>query len=275
VSPRCLGLTIVFASGSAAAATFPADTAYVPLRCGGAPMTDALADDPPALIDRDLVGDVSAPTGLRASDDQNLYLRIRLDGDPAPGGAIRPFAWGMELDLDGDLATYELLLIVDGLGGVTAGKVSVFTNHTTTLANDPSDPADAPAAATFMYATTGRTIASGTSYGGNPDFFLDYAIPWSALTPLGLDRDTPTYVWAGSSTVADGLDGDLACQDGRTGAAHLDATASDPTTGDPTQDPAAAGGLRLEGGGGCSTGRGGSWLIAIAALLGLRRRRPC
>src|SRR5690349_4522685 len=93
---------VLLAAGSAnAATTFPANSAYVPLRCGGAPMYDAYADDPNALGVRDVVGDSNAPAGLRASDAQNLYLRIRLDQDPAPGGTLQPFSWGMEFDLDG------------------------------------------------------------------------------------------------------------------------------------------------------------------------------
>jgi hypothetical protein len=272
---RWIVLTMVLGSAAAEAATFPGDASYLPLRCGGAVMTDLLADQPAALDERDVVGDVNAPAGLRAGDAQFLYLRLRVDKDPAPGGAVRPYAWGMEFDLDGNRATYELLITVDGIGAAT-GTVSVFTNHTTTLANDPADPADLPAAATFTFANAARTIGAGTTNGGNADFFVDVAVPWTTLAPLGLDRGTRTYVWAGSSSVANALDGDLACHDGGTGKARLDATASDQTTGDPTQAPGGGGGsngdLRLEGGSGCQTG--GSLGLGVAlALLGVRRGR--
>ncbi|HET7502418.1 MAG TPA: hypothetical protein VFK02_15470 [Kofleriaceae bacterium] len=272
-----LVLTMVASPALVHAATFPAAAAYRPLRCGGAVMTDPPGDDPPSLLERDVVGDPSAPAGLRAADDQFLYLRIRLDQDPAPGGAVHPFAWGMELDLDGDRSTYELLISVDGIAAA-AGTVSVFTNHTTTLPNDPADPADQPAAATIAYNTAGRTIDAGSVVNGNADFFLDVAIPWATLAPLGLDRDTRTYVWVGSSSVADALDGDLACHDGGTGPPRLDATASDQTTGDPNNPGSGGGGgtgeLRLEGGGGCqSTGSLGPGAGLALALLGLRRRR--
>jgi hypothetical protein len=275
---RYLVLTIALTSAAAhAATTFPADPSYRPLRCsGGAVMTDLLGDQPPALADRDVVGDVNAPAGLRAGDAQFLYLRLRVDQDPAPGGTVHPYAWGMAFDLDGNRATYELLVTVDGIGAA-AGTVSVFTNHATTLPNDPADPADLPAAATFTFANAARTIGAGTTNGGNADFFVDIAVPWTTLAPLGLDRDTKTYVWAGSSSVANALDGDIACHDGSTGKARLDATASDQTTGDPTRDPNGGGGsgggggnLRLEGGSGCqSSGSVGVW--AALALLGLRR----
>jgi hypothetical protein len=267
-----IALTIVLGSTAAHAATFPADASYVPLRCGGEVMTDPMGDQPPALLERDLVGDTIAPTGLRAGDAQFLYLRIRVDQDPAPGGIVHPFAWGMAFDLDGNRSTYELLIAVDGIG-TPNGTVSIFTNRATTLANDPADPADLPAAATSTFVDAARTIGAGTTIGGNPDFFVDIAVPWTTLAPLGLDRDTRTYVWAGSSSVANALDGDIACHDGRGGGKPvLDATASDQTTGDPTRDTTGGtGALRLEGGSGCQAG-GSLGLGAVLALLGLRRR---
>lgn len=264
----------LLALGSAAhAATFPGDAAYVPLRCRGGVMTDPRGDVATAPGDRDLVGDPAAPAGLRAGDAQFLYLRIRVDQDPAPGGVLLPHAWGMAFDLDGDRRTYELLITVDGIA-VPAGTVSVFTNRSSTLIDDPADPADTPAAATFPFATNARTVTAGTTTGGDPDFFVDIAVPWATLAPLGLGRDTRTYVWAGSSSVASALDGDLACSDGTAGPARLDATGADRTTGDPTQDTGAGtdGSLRLEGGSGCQAG-GSLGLGAALALLGLRRRR--
>jgi hypothetical protein len=259
---------------------FPAEAAWLPLRCGGAPMSDGFQDQAGAIDERDIVGDAAAPAGLRAADATNLYLRLRLELDPAPGGAVRPFAWGMEFDLDGDRSTYEVLVAVEGIAGA-AGTVAVYRNGATTLRGDPADPADQPAAATFPFAMNARVLtAPGSNYGGDADYFLDFAVPWSALTPLGLGRTTPTYVWAGTSSVANGLNGDLACHNGATGVPTLDATASDATTGDPTMDPGGGGGGggtgRLEGGGGCAAGgSAGSPRAALGliGLLALRRRR--
>lgn len=251
---------------------FPADSAYSPLRCGAAVMTDAFDDATNARDERDVVGDVDHPAGLRASDATNLYLRMRLEEDPAPAGAPLSFSWGMEYDLDDDPRDYELLILVDGIAG-PAGAVSIFRNTQTTNANDPSDPADQPPANTYTFANNARTIvAPGTANGGNPDFFLDFAVPWSALIPLGLDRDTPTRVWVASSSSGNSLNGDFACHGGASGAPTLDGTASNPTTGDPN-DPGAGGGTgRLEGGGGCAASGGAGWLV-LAALGLLRRRR--
>lgn len=265
-------VVLLLIPGSAhAQVTFPADTAFLPLRCDDMPMTDAFADESGALNERDIVGDRDNPAGLRAADATNLYLRMRLEEDAAPAAAVRQFSWGMQFDLNNDLNNYELLILVDGTAG-GAGTVQLFTNMTTTLPNDPNDPADQPAAQTYTFANNARSVMVASNFGGSPDFFLDFAVPWSALTPLGLDHDTPTYVWAATSSSANSLNGDFACHMGGTGAPTLTGTASDPTTGDPN-DPGAGGGTgRLEGGGGCTTTGGASSVMALA-LLAMRRKR--
>jgi len=269
-----VALSIAAATPAAAAVTFPPDASFVPLHCGGAVMTDLYRDQAGFVDETDLVGEVAAPAALRASDAQNLYLRIRVDADPAPNQTARQSSWGIELDLDGDLSTYELLILVDGHTNKNA--VELFTNHTVTLPNDPNDPADQPAIATYLFADNARSIAApGVMTGNNADFFLDFALPWSDLIPAGLDHPTATHLWAGSSTSADSLNGDLACHDGAGGAPHLDVAASDPTTGDPGTVPPVGTG-RLEGGGGCSTSGGSTtslFALALVVTARLRRRR--
>lgn len=266
-------LLLLFAPAAAhAQVVFPGDSAYVPLRCGNAVMADAAADAPAALEERDIVGDAQAAAGLRASDATNLYVRLRFEEDPAPGGQVAAFSWGMEYDLDDDANDYELLILVEGIGGA-AGSVQVFRNTTTAMPNNPADPADSPAVQTYTFANNARTVtAPGTNNGGNADFFLDFAVPWSALIPLGLDHDTPTRVWAASSDSPTSLNGDFACHSGGAGAPTLSGTASDPTTGDPNDPGGGAGGSHLEGGGGCSTGRGMGWLALVALVLLPRKR---
>jgi hypothetical protein len=269
-----IALLLLVPVSAHAQVVFPAESAYVPLRCGNAVMTDGFADESGALNERDIVGDGGAAAGLRASDNTNLYLRMRLEDDPAPAGQVTQFSWGMEFDLDNDVNDYELLILVEGVAGM-AGTVQVFRNTATTLNNNPNDPADQPPAQTYTFANNARTLtASVTAFGGSPDFFLDFAVPWSALTPLGLDHDTPTRVWAASSSSANSLNGDFACHAGGSGPATLSGTASDPTTGDPNDPGGGVGGSHLEGGGGCSTGRdSGSALAFVLLAFVLRKRR--
>ncbi len=274
-----LALVVAAPGIAAAAVTFPVDSAYKPVYCGAAVITDPYRDQPGFFDEADLVGSATAPTLLRASDAQYLYLRIRLDADPAPTQMPRPFSWGIELDLDGDPTTYELLILVDGNAGKNV--VELFTNHVVTLPNDPNDPADQPAVASYPFAQNARSVtAAGSTTGNNPDFFLDFAVPWSDLVAAGLDHTTTTRLWVASSSTADSLNGDFACHDGASGAVHLDVVGTDPTTGDPANQPPGGGSGsgtgtgRLEGGGGCSTtGGGASALLAMALVAFVRRRR--
>jgi MYXO-CTERM domain-containing protein len=218
-----------------------------------------------------------------------------LDTDPVAGGSLRPFTWGWEIDLDSDRTTYEILILVDGMGGGT-GSVVLFENTTITLANDPNDPADQPPISSYPFADNGRSIvAVGSSFGGGADYFLDAAIPWADLEPLGLQASTSTYVWAASSSSRQSLNADFACHNGATGDPTLDGI-SDPddpnadTDGDGSSDAdeldagtdpndpndfPVLGDTRLEGGGGCTTAGPATWAMALLVLVlaaGVRRR---
>ncbi|MCU1279218.1 MAG: hypothetical protein JWM53_2764 [bacterium] len=233
-------------AGPAAAQTFPAASAFVPFQCGGAPMTDALGDTPNATGALDLVGTNAFPAGLHAADAQFLYLRMRVAATPLAGGnMLQNDAWGFELDLDGDRTTYELLIAASGTNNTT--QVAIYRHPTTVVADDPADPAVVPASFTYSFATHGRAIAADSTLSGAPDAFIDMALPWADLATVGVQRDTRVYVWAGSSTVANALDLDLACFGGAGG--HLGGI----DVGRTTPDPGAGGG----GGGTGGTGGGG------------------
>jgi hypothetical protein len=285
----------------AAAQTFPDDDAFVALPCGAGVMSDEYRDEPGASGPRDLVGNNSAPCGLRASDGQFFFLRLRLDQTPAMGTGLVPFAWGLEIDLDADTSTYEVLVLVDGQGG----QVLIYQNTVTTLPDDPNDPADEPAVAVHPSASHTRVVQlTDSSYGDNPDFALDVAVPWSDLQPLGLAPTTPVFVWAASSTVTTSLNSDFACHDGKNGEPSLSDAAGDRTVIDPlvdsdgdgltdaqeteagsdpndpnsVPDKVASGQVRLEGGGGCAAAGGSSWplgllVFALTLLLARRGRR--
>ncbi len=277
---------VLFFVGDAAAQTFPQDGQWSPLPCGAAVMTDGYRDQAGAFSERDIVGVDAAPAGYRAFDANFLYLRMRLDQDPAPAATPRPFSWGFEFDLDGVPSTYELLIALNG----TPAVVAVYRNTTTTLPNDPADPADLPALATFPFATHGRSVvAAGTMNGADPDYFLDLAIPWSALSGVGFTAATTVRVWAATSTNDNLLNGDFACHDGAGGAPMLTVIPTRVIAIDPAVVPVlpdlgapvdAAGPIVIEGGPGCSLAATGSatGLSLLAALLlvawALSRRQP-
>ncbi len=218
---------------AAQAQTFPADPEWVPLRCGADVMTDPWRDESSALGERDLVGDLSAPTGYRASDGEYLYLRVRLDQDPLPGGTPRPFAWGLLLDVDGVLSTYEVQILASGVDGT----LQLYQNTVTTLADDPTDPPDQPALKAYALSRNARTVvAAGSNYGAASDHFLDFAVPWQDLGAVRLTLSTPVTAWAATSSTSNTLNGDFACFDDGAGTPTLSGTNPGKTTLDPRVD---------------------------------------
>jgi hypothetical protein len=301
-SARVVGLMAAALFGlSAQAQSFPPESSWVPLRCGTEVMTDLHRDESGALGERDLIGDTSAATAFRAADGQYLFLRMRLDQDPIPGGNARPFAWGLLLDTDGNLQNYELLLLANGNGGM----VVLYRNTSTTLLNDPTDQPDEPPVKTYPLSSNARSVvAASSSYGGDSDYFLDFAIPWQDLQAVGLTPSTPVTAWAATSSTSTTLNGDFACFDDATGSPTLSGTASGSTVLDPRVDsdrdgytdatefasgtnpndvashPSGAPDARqLAGGGGCSAASGANafgwallaWVAAFTAAAARRR----
>ena len=268
--------------------TFP--STFAPLYCPRGVMVDGYRDQSGAVDDRDIVGVVERPAGLRAVDAQYLYLRMRLDAAPMQGGGLSPFAWGFELSTDGDPTNYEILISVDG----ASGTVRLYHNTVTTVADSPEDPAD-QLVMTYPFAQNGRVVDAGASvFGGGNDSFIDMAVPWADLRPLGLAPDSVVRVWAATSTNPDRLNGDFACHDGGGGAAvpRLSQIAPAPLAPDPGGGPGPVGGPSgtasgsnvlgssgIEGGPGCSCqmdrGRNGAGALGLLLLLGcIARRRP-
>jgi len=238
---------------------------------------DPVRDQTGAIDERDLVGARDASAGFHALDAEFLYLRLRVDGDPIQGANLRPVAWGFALSTDALSTSYEVLITVDG----ATRLVGVYRNTVTTILDSPTDPADTPPAATFPLATHGRISAAPSSMGGDRDFFIDMAVPWSTLTALGLPPDGPVVVWAASSSAPDRLDGDFACHDaaGSTTVPSLGRSASGTTTPRTTTQPPGSGGMgggapgvggaELEGGPSCAMARrrGGDAAVAVVVLL--------
>lgn len=273
-------------ASASAQVTFPADGAYSPWPCQAGVMIDAVHDEAGATAERDLVGDDAAPAGLRAADGQFLYLRLRVDSDPRLGNAR---AWGLLIDTDGDASTYEVLLGADG-GTQT---VSIYRN-TTSIPGDARDPPDATAFMVYAWSDrAGAPLATGSSFGGGADYFVDFAFSWTDLAAVGITPTSPLRVWAASTTtIPNGMNGDFACWVGGTGVALGGDWPR--TTGDPAQDSDGDGfsdaielehatdpfdrrsqpGASLAGGGGCHHGSSGALALALAlaSLLWARAR---
>jgi MYXO-CTERM domain-containing protein len=285
-------LTLGSLIGTAARAqTFPGT--YAPLYCQRGFMIDGYRDQSGAVDDRDIVGSVAKPAGFRAVDGQFLYFRMRVDMSPMQGNGLSQFAWGFELSTDGDPTNYEILISVDG----ASGTVRLYHNTVTTIPDSPADPAD-QLVMTYPFAQNGRVVDAGASvFGSGNDAFVDMAVPWSDLEPLGLSPTSLVTVWAATSTNPDRMTGDFACNDGG-GAANvpsLSQIAPAPIAADPGHSPPPVGGpggtasegsgnliggSGIEGGPGCScavrpgrAGPAGFGLLVAAAFIAARRRR--
>jgi hypothetical protein len=270
-----LGLLL---AAAARGQSFPAT--FAPLYCQRGVMIDGYRDQSGAVDDRDIVGSVDRPAGLRAVDAQFLYFRMRLDASPMQGAGLTQFAWGFELSTDGDPTNYEILVSVDG----ASSTVRLYSNTVTTVPDSPADPAD-QLIMTYPFAQNGRIVDAGASiFAGGNDSFIDMAVPWSDLATLGLAPTSIVNIWAASSTSPDRLNGDFACDDGG-GAANVPPLSRNPPAPlapDPNRGPGPVGGNLLgssgiEGGPGCSTaggrsGHGALGLLLVVGWVAARRR---
>lgn len=214
--------------GTAGAQAWPADGEWRVLFCGGVPSYDPLRDEPGATNERDVVGDATHPALYFYADADFLYFRMRVDADPLQGTELRPFGWGVELDTDGDRTTYELLGEVDGISNP---DVVVLARNT--MQRSPDDPADPveQRITTYDAATHARGVpaegAFASSFGGTPDFFVDWALSLADLASEGVAPDTELVLVMGTSQNTQALNADLACHDGSSGEPSLSATSTD------------------------------------------------
>ncbi len=198
---------LALVAGPANAATFPADGAWKAIQQKGTAIGDVATDG--QNNGREIVGDAANPAVFIAVDATHMFVRLRVDTDPMQGAALRSFGWGILVDTDGNLANYELSIMIDGSGNPQ--RVDVAEN--TTKTGGAKDIAETSIySENLVYAGAGQNVRvadAGSSLGGTPDYFVDLAVPLaniaSKITPT-----TPIVVWAGTSSSARRLDLDLA-----------------------------------------------------------------
>ncbi len=191
----------------------PLDSAFVPLSCGAGPATDPAGDtNGGATGGRDVVGDLSFPAVLRATQGSTVYLRMRVDSSPEQAaGNLASFGWGYEFDTDGDVTSYEKVFIANGVG---TDQMDWWDN---TTQGTPDDPADTPEVLLETYAPAvdfWAVTPADSNFGGTPDFFFTIAIQQSDLQTYGISFACTAQIWAGSSNSGQRIDNDLACHDG-------------------------------------------------------------
>jgi hypothetical protein len=170
----------VLVGGVAHAQSFDS-ASWVTLQRGFNPVTDVVG---PGTSETDVVGDVSNPAVFIWSDNSDLYLRIRVNDKPTnAGNAFKADQWGCFIDTNGVLTNYEYFALLDGI----ANSVDWRYNAVQSVgANVPNEPAEVlvGSAATSTNARTVDAMAA-VPFSGNPDWFVDIAIPWTTIRAGG------------------------------------------------------------------------------------------
>lgn len=215
------------------AQTWPDDADWRALYCGGVPAFDPRADEPSATNERDVVGDAGHPAAFIFADAEYVYLRLRVDADPASGTDLRSFGWAVELDIDAVPQTYEVIAMVDGIA--SPDEVVLSRNTQTQLPNDPADRPEQTITTYPASTSTRAMLAEGrfdSSFGGDADYFVDWAISLDDLAAEGVTAGTELALTLGTSSSAQSIDADVMCSDASLGGATLTAVFTDATRPD-------------------------------------------
>jgi hypothetical protein len=142
-------------------------------------------DESPSAVD--LVGDAAHPAAFIAHDASYLYFRYRVDGDPAGSGGFASYAWNALMQVpSGNPFQYQYELSLDGKNDT----IQIWANTSASdidfspLFNDPSDAQ--------LFSTSASPLArhlavnDGSSFGGNTDYFVDFAVPLASLVDEGV-----------------------------------------------------------------------------------------
>jgi hypothetical protein len=212
-------LAVAVAAETARAQSFPQDAQWVPMTCNGDVVTDAVGEVQPPEIDA--VGDATNPAAYAFMDGTSLFLRLRMNGTvQTDAGAYRPEAWACLLQTQDTPGSYLVWDGLDGLANPTA-LVDLLQNTRPRPGDPTQQPADA-VVATYGVATSAREVAAPSRLGGDPDFFVDWAVSLSDLEKVGITPSTPVTFICGSSRTERVLDGDVIGDEQGCGGGRLD-----------------------------------------------------
>ncbi|RLQ93334.1 carboxypeptidase regulatory-like domain-containing protein [Falsibacillus albus] len=189
---------------------FPSNTQYLPILVNGSPLFDHTDDESPRSTD--IVGDSTYPAAFFAYDGTNVYFRLRLNEDPRNNKltGFQNFSWGVLINTTGVAGTYNWLFNVNGLNST----VNLIKN-TTIQVNSWNDPAEglgggepnfSQAISNYNFA---RVVQADSSFGGNPDYFLDWFLPAATFfSTLGINSSSLIKAIFFSSTNANNYNKD-------------------------------------------------------------------
>ncbi len=222
-------ILILVAASSAAAANFPADdSAWIPVLQNGVAIGDVTTDG--QNNSREIVGSETYPAVYIYSDGIDFFVRLRLDSNPMQNAnSLRPYAWGVIIDTDGDFSAYEYAFIVNGISDV----IEFAENTTPGTAGDPTDPAETVHATYPIELGPNpppnvRVMLADSTFNANADYFLDFAVPIADLETYGISSTTPMRFLAGTSSSGQRLNVDIVGTASSPGPGTLGTGLSDP-----------------------------------------------
>jgi len=186
--------------------------AWGPLACN---VGDPAGDESPSGVD--LVGDASHLAAYIAHDASFLYLRYRVNGNPSGPGGFASYAWNTLMQVpSGNPFQYQYELSLVG----KSETVEVWANTSASdidfspLFNDPADVKLSSAPSSSLARTL--VAGDGSSFGGNPDYFVDVAYPVATLVAKGVigtasDLDMALFFPATATNANNYNKGYLAC----------------------------------------------------------------
>lgn len=188
---------------------WPAESQWLELVKGGVAIQDNESDANGGV--NVVPSDGSHAAAFIYNDGSYLYYRLRLDADPTQGGngVFAQFGWGFEIDTDQNADDYEWLIMCDGISSPEV--ISLRENTDKTGVGDPSDKAEFVAA---EYPLVGNhqlqeilpTHPEYTAVNGDPDYFLDFRLPYSVFKSItGITDNTIIRYFAGSSRSTNNL----------------------------------------------------------------------
>jgi uncharacterized repeat protein (TIGR01451 family) len=182
-----LALGLLVAAGAARAQASP-DFDAVAWRPIGCPAADLTADTSPSAVN--FVGNATFPASYYAFDADYLYFRYRMDGDPSGPGGFAQYSWTALMQVpSGDPFQYQYQLSMEGQND----NVEIWAN---TVASDidfsPQFQDDSEVRLFSQpYGTLARHLVAGdgSSFGNDPDYFVEFAFPVATLLANGVIAD--------------------------------------------------------------------------------------
>lgn len=186
---------------SVASFTFTApNPGWVAAKIGGSFLSDPQGD---TTGSRDIVGDQTYPLLYVGADATHLYYRLRVDSTPLQSGTnFKPFGWGCVVNTDSNSQTYEYSMVIDGVNN--PDQILFYQNTSTSSLDDPNDNPEVTLSTTLdpLTGTVGHAqvvAASGSNFGGDADYFVEWAVERSVAEAGGFDPSGPAQYYCGSS----------------------------------------------------------------------------